>query len=91
VASASAGVSVQAGIQASLIAQLASLAAIPLGVGGLYTYSVDSTAGALGGDVDATIGGGLPDLTGPAQRVQGVLILTDSPAALAALQSVLGF
>lgn len=59
-----------------------------LSAGGIHAWSVDSTAGAVGGELAAALSGGVPGAISGA-RVQGLLILTDSPAAFASLSKVL--
>lgn len=86
-ASLSLNLALQASLNASLSLQLALLA--NLSVGGVFAYAIDSTVGTTGGDISAALSSGLPDGSGPTVPVQGLLLLTDSPASFAALGATL--
>jgi hypothetical protein len=57
--------------------------------GGVHAFSVDTTNTAVAGELAAALTGGLPGGGVPTARVRGVLLLTEDPAAFAALSTVL--
>lgn len=57
--------------------------------GGLHAYAVDSTCSAVGGELSSHLLTGLPAGLGPLARVRGIVLLTESPATVAALGKVL--
>ncbi len=60
-----------------------------ISAGGIHAWSIDTTAAQLGGEVSAGVAGGLPGGGLPGARVRGVLFLTESAAAHAALGTLL--
>lgn len=58
-----------------------------ISAGGIHVYSIDAVAASLGGEIATAVGGGLPGGL-PNERVQGVMYLTRSPAALSALSTL---
>lgn len=55
------------------------------GVGGIHLYSYDGTAAAMGGEVSAQIGGGVPGGMGPSAPLKAIMLVTESPATFEAL------
>lgn len=88
-ANASLGVDIAAliSLRDLLVSLVADLSAA-ISAGGIHAWSVDSTAAAVGGELAAALSGGVPGAL-PNARVQGLLVLTDSPASFAALSKVL--
>lgn len=69
----------------TLVKQLEAAAS----TGGVHAFSVDSTPGNVGAELGSLIGGGMPDGGPPTARIRGVLLLTEAPAAYAALGSLI--
>lgn len=57
--------------------------------GGLHVLSVDSTPAAVGGELAGVVSTGMPGGGLPTARIQGAILVTESPATFAALSSVL--
>lgn len=75
---------------AALNAQLAALAGIltALGTAGVYLYRYNGTADSFGTELQATIGGGIPGGS-PTDHVDALVLLASTPAAWAAIQTVM--
>lgn len=75
---------------ATLNAQLAALAGImvALGTAGVYLYKYSGTADSFGTELQATIGGGIPG-GGPTDHIDSLVLIASTPAAWAAIQTVM--
>lgn len=71
-------------LSAALNAASATLTAAA-STGGIHVLSADSTGGSIGGELSAALSG----VVTASARVQGVIMLTESPAAFATMGSVL--
>lgn len=74
-------------LKASLETVVSTLTAA-VSAGGVHVWSVDSTAGAVAGEVSAALSS-IPGSPLPSARVQGVVLLCVDPATAAALSTVL--
>lgn len=75
---------IEAGLAFSL--QLGGMLSTP----GIYYYAYAGQAGALGGELSATLSAGLPGGGGPNEQVAGVILLARDGGAISALQSFFG-
>lgn len=75
---------------ASLNAQLSALAGIlaALGTAGIYLYQYSGTADSLGTSIQSVVGSGLPG-GAPTDHVDALCLVASTPAAWAAMQTVL--
>lgn len=73
----------------ALSAQLSLSASIgaTFGTAGVWAYTATSTPGAIGTELDAEVGGGLPDSLDPSLPVYAVILIASDAGAITAMQA----
>ncbi len=77
------------GVNLSAIQALINNLNAAASAGGLHAFSVDSTAASVGAELASQVSSGMPGGGLPGARVQGVILLTESPATFEALSALL--